>query len=119
MDVDVEEELYETGNGGDLDDDGDDARYFGDTKREVILERLCVLLGDDGTEKADEGEMKYVLLHIGDTMDPYDVKFLKEPHDWVDPAPNTAKEEPTFDKVDRPGGWSSFSFFPVFFAPRA
>ena len=55
-----------------------------------------------------------MLLHDGDTMNPDEVKVPKAPDDWVEPAPNTAKGEPTFDKVDNPGGWSSFSCRPLF-----
>ena len=32
-----------------------------------------------------------VLLCVGETVDPDEVKFHKAPDDWVDPAPNTAK----------------------------
>ena len=52
IDIDVEEELKERGNCGDLDDYGDDARYFNNTMREVKLERSRVLLGDGGIEQA-------------------------------------------------------------------
>ena len=37
-------------------------------------------------------------------MDPDEVKFHKAPDDWVDPATNTAKGWPNFDKLDNPGG---------------
>ena len=94
MDIDVEEELNERVNGGDLDDVSDNARYFGDTMREIILERPRVLLGADGIEKANEGGMNFVLLNFGKNMDPYEVKVPKAPYDWVDPAPNTSKGEP-------------------------
>ena len=47
-------------------------------------------------------------------MDPDEVKFHKAPDDWVDPAPNTAKGYPTFDKLNNPGGWSGFSYCPLF-----
>ena len=30
---------------------------------------MCFLV-DDGIEQADEGGMNYVLLHVGDNMDP-------------------------------------------------
>ena len=109
MDIDVEEELNERGNSGDSDDDGDDARDFDGTMREVELERSRVLLGGDGIDQAGEGEMNSVLLHAGDTMDPDEIKFPKPPDDWVDPAPNTAKGGATFDKVYNPCGCSSFS----------
>ena len=65
----MEEELNERLNGGDLDDGGDDERYFDDTMRVYKLERSRVLLGADRIEKADEGGMKYMLLCVGNTMD--------------------------------------------------
>ena len=77
MDIDVEEELNERVNGGDLDDVSDNARYFGDTMREIILERPRVLLGADGIEKDDEGGVNFMLLHAGYTMDPDEVKVPK------------------------------------------
>ena len=55
MEMDVEEELNERVNGGDQDDDGDNARYFYDAMKEVELERSRVLLGDYGIQQADEG----------------------------------------------------------------
>ena len=72
------------------------------------------MLVDDGIEQADEGEMKYVLLCVGDNMYPDEVKAPKSPYEWVDPPPNILKGETTFDKVENPGGWSSFSQLTVF-----
>ena len=51
--IDVEEELNERVNSGDLDDDGDNARDFDDTMREVELDMSCFLLVYDGIEQAD------------------------------------------------------------------
>ena len=53
MEMYAEEELNERVNGGDSDDDGDDARDFKNIMRDVKLERSRVLLVDDGIEKAD------------------------------------------------------------------
>ena len=72
------------------------------------------MLGDDGIEKTDEEDMNSVLIHVGYTMKPYEVKVLKAPDDWVEHDPKTAKGEPTFDKLDNPGGWSSFSYRLIF-----
>ena len=82
--------------------------------KEVKLDSSFVFLGDDVMEQADEGEMKSALLRVGDTMKPDEVKVPKAPYVWVEPPPKTAKGEPTFDKVYNPGGWSSFSYRPVF-----
>ena len=48
--------------------------------------------------------MKFVLIHIGDTMDPYEVKFHKATYDCVDPDSKKSKVQPEFDKVDNLGG---------------
>ena len=110
VEFDVEEKLNESGNGGGLDDDCDGTRDFDNTLRKVKLERSRVLLGDYGIEQTDKGYMKSVLLHVGDNMDPYEVKVPKSPSpdNWVDPFPNTSKGGLTFDKVDNPGGCISF-----------
>ena len=55
-----------------------------------------------------------MLLCVGDTVEPDEVKVLKYPDEWVDPDNNTSKEEPPFNKVDSPYRQSSFSFSPVF-----
>ena len=68
------------------------------------MERLRVLLGDEGIEKSDKVGMNSVLIHARSNMDPDDIKLHKAPYDWVDPAPNTSKGWPKFDKVDNPGG---------------
>ena len=72
-----------------MDNGGDDSIYFDNTMREVKLERSLVLLGADGIDQSDEGGVNSMLLHVGDTMDPYEVKVPKSPYDWVDPDPNT------------------------------
>ena len=86
MDIYMEEELNERVNCGDLDDGGENARYSFNTMREVELDISHVLLGADGIEQADEGGVKSVLLNVGDTIDPDEVKVFKAPYDWVDPS---------------------------------
>ena len=58
--------------------------------------------------------MNYMLLRVGDTFDPDEVKIPKAPYDWVGPDPNTSSGEPNFDLVDNPGICSSLSCHPVF-----
>ena len=58
--------------------------------------------------------MNYALIHVGDTMEPNEVKIYKSLDDWFDPHPDTALGGPSFDKVDNPDKWSSFSYSPVF-----
>ena len=108
VDIDVEEELNERGNGGDLYDDGENAREFDDTMRGVELKRSRVLLGYYGIDQADGGDMESMLLHVGETMNHYEVNTHKAPYYWVDLDTNTSKGDPTFDKVDNPCGQSSF-----------
>ena len=46
-------------------DDGGYVRYFENEMSEIELDRLHVLLGNEGIEKSDKGEMNSVLLHVG------------------------------------------------------
>ena len=66
------------------------------------------MLVDYSIDKADEKGMKYVLIRVGDTIDPDEVKVSKSPDDWVDPTPNTSKGLPNFYKVYKPVGWIVF-----------
>ena len=72
--------------------------------RGVELERPHVLLGYDRIDKTDGVDMNSMLINVGETMEPEEVKVPKAPYDWVDPAPKTAKGEPTFNEVDNPYG---------------
>ena len=54
--------------------------------------------------------MKFGLIHVGDTMYPYKIKSPEAPYEWVEPALNTEKGEPNFDKVENTGIWSSFYY---------
>ena len=75
-------------NGCDSDDDGYYAIDFGNTMREVELERSLVLLLYDRIYKADEGGVNSVFICVGYTMDPDEVNFPIPPYEWVNPAPN-------------------------------
>ena len=77
LEIDVEEELNQRGDGGNLDDDGDNVRDFDYTMREVKLKRSHFVLVDYGIEKDGEGQMKSMLIHVGYTMDPDEVKVPK------------------------------------------
>ena len=77
VDIDVQEELNQRGNGEDSDNVGDNARDSEDTMREIEQEKSRVLLGDDSIEKSGEGGMKSGLLRVGDTMDQNEVKVPK------------------------------------------
>ena len=104
----VYEELNDKGVGGDLNDYGDDERYLDNKMREVELQISRVLLGYDGIYQDDEGCMNSMLLNVGETMEPDEVKFPKPPNYWVDPSPNTAKGDPILNKVNNTGRWSIF-----------
>ena len=114
MDNDEEEENNESVTHRNSDDDGEYSRDFDDTMRVVKLERSRVLLGYDGIDQAGEEEMKYVLLCVADNLEPDEVKVPKAPYEWVEPDLNKEKGEPTFDKVDNRGRWSSISHRPIF-----
>ena len=57
----------------------------------VKIGEVTYFLVDYGIEQSDEGGVKYVLLHAGDTMDPDELKFPKATYERVDPAPIIAK----------------------------
>ena len=65
-------------------------------------------------EQDKEGDMNYMLIHVGNTMDPDGVKVAKSPDEWVHPPPKTEKGGATVDQVENPGRWSSFSYCPIF-----
>ena len=70
--------------------------------------------GDDGIDKYDEGGVKYLLLRVGGTMDPYEFKVIKAPDDWIEISTNTEEVGYTFYHMDNPVVYSSFSCRPVF-----
>ena len=55
-------------------------------------------------------EENYVILQVGDTVNPDLVKTHKVPYDWVNPTISERKGETHFSKVDNPSIWSGFSF---------
>ena len=63
-------------------------------------------------------EENYVILQVGDTVNPDLVKTYKVPYDWVNPTISERKGETHFSKVDNPSIWSGFSFQPMFESGR-
>ena len=100
----LEDKINESGNSGDLDDDGDSTIDVDDIIKEVELERSHVLLGYDGIEQVEGGEMNSVLNNIGRTVYLDEVKVTEAQDDWFKPTPKTAMGGTNFDKVDNPGG---------------
>ena len=77
MDIGVEKELNQRGYFDDFYYDGNNARRSINTIRDVELERSRVLLGYVRIYQADYGDITSVFIHIGDNMDPYEVKYPK------------------------------------------
>ena len=46
----------------------------------------------------------------GDIESMHAIKIPGAPEDWSHPAAKTEQGEPSFENVDNPGGWSSFTF---------
>ena len=47
-------------------------------------------------------------------VNPENLQIHYVPDDWEDRSPAVEKDEPSFESIDNPGDWSSFSFRPVF-----
>ena len=78
----MEEELDKRRNCEDS-DDGDNARDFDNTMKEVEMERPSVFLGENWIDKSDKGEINSVLINVGDTMDSDEVMLPKSSYGWV------------------------------------
>ena len=77
LEIDDQEELNDRENGGYSYEDGDYAQFFDNTMRQFDFKRMNILLGVDSIDDSIEGWMNYALLHVGDTMDPNEVKIYK------------------------------------------
>jgi hypothetical protein len=111
----VLEEAAELGDGGDSDQEGDDARdhdvafLASNLERMSLLEESaavedtadnCVVLAGGGVLSAAAVNP---IIHIPDT-----------PTDWEPPSQKIEQGEPNFAEVDNPGDWSRFVFRPEF-----
>eukprot|EP00957_Ditylum_brightwellii_P087521 6662793-Ditylum_brightwellii.AAC.1 len=77
-------------------------------------DRRSYLVDDDEIDTEKDRDGSCVLLKVGDTVDSDCVRTPSVPHNLMDPASNKKWSEPDFDEVNNPGGWSSYSFKPMF-----
>ena len=118
---DVLEELNEVGCGSDSDDDGDAAEALNDAFLEAERARTGIesyTNSNEDIEVVSGDSVSNSVLLGGNNDEEEELNFPKPPSDWVDPEPNTNKDEPIFRSVDNPGKWSSFSFRPTFKGAR-
>jgi hypothetical protein len=113
----VLEEAAELGDGGDSDQDGDDARDHDVALTASNLERMSLLEEADAVEDTDDNCVVLArgggLLAAGaDT--PVVINIPDTPSDWEPPSQKTEQGEPDFLEVDNPGDWSRFVFRPEF-----
>jgi hypothetical protein len=117
-DVDVNE----VGNSGTSDAAGDGYKCvvsFKDGMKEVELDRYCFHANEiEGGVEVDDNnafvcEMMNNNVQSRLCRTPPGWSPPYTPNDWS-PMVNTNKREPLFEDVDNPGGWSSYTFRPMF-----
>jgi hypothetical protein len=92
---------------------------FKDGMKEVELEHLCFDVNEikSGVEVDDNDafmcEVKDINVQSGLYGAPLGWSPPYAPNDWS-PTVNTNKGKPLFENVDNPGGWSSYTFRPMF-----
>ena len=114
---DVLEELNEVGYGSDSDDDGDAAEALNEAFAEAESDRSGIKSytnGNEDIEAVSGDSVSNSVLLGGNNDEEEELNFPKPPSNWVDPEPNTNKNEPIFRSVDNPGKWSSFCFRATF-----
>ncbi len=115
-------DVNKIGDGGTSVAEGDGYKYvvsFKDGMKEMELECLCFDANEieSGVEVDDNDA--FVCEVTDDTVQS---RLYRAPPGWSPPyAPadwtptlNTSKGEPLFENVDNPGGWSSYTFRPMF-----
>ena len=114
IDSDVQEDYDEVGDGGDSDEECDDAAVHLEASEEVQLERLGgVVISENEASVVEDNDHTAILLTRETAEAGY--RLPTTPADWKAPAPKVDKGEPaTFEQVDNPGNWTDFTFRPVF-----
>ena len=127
-DVDVvvllnQQDEIEVGDGGDSDIDGDGenvVQSFIDSMVEVELEREKGYIIEREVECDDNTAVEGDTTMVSNDDKP---QLWGAPPNWIPPqvppnwrpsSPNIELGEPSFDKVDNPGGWSAYTYQPVF-----
>ena len=77
--------------------------------------RMLSMTDNDSNQDVVDSVKNMVILSSGtEKFNPEQLKIHCVPDDWEDPPAKTEKKEPEFKEIDNPGGWSSFSFRPVY-----
>ncbi len=93
--------------------------HFKDTMKEVELECLCFDANEIESGYEVDKNDSFVCEVTDDSVQsrlygaPPGWSPPFAPNDWS-PTVNTNKGEPLFEDVDNPGGWSSYTFRPMF-----
>ena len=112
---DVSEENRETGAGYDSNEDANEVQDIDDEMHMATLFKMLAVTEQESNDDIEVSDRNMVELQGKIPNDlPENVKIHCVPEDWVNPAPNTEKNEPPFDSIDNPGQWSSYAFRPVF-----
>jgi hypothetical protein len=110
----------EIGDGGTSDAEGDGYKCvvsFKNGMKEVELERLCFDANEieSGVEVDDNDAFMCEVMNDSVQSRLYGAPpGWSPPHAHCTPMVNTNKGEPLFEDVDNPGGWSSYTFRPMF-----
>ena len=112
--VDILGDMQETSNA-----DNSDNKYLyvydrDDELRWVEQSRIAYILEGNGLDQVGYDEDNFVLLKVGDTVNPEFFNTPIVPEDWFDPPNGERKAEPLFSEVDNPCGWGSYYFYPTF-----
>ena len=113
----VDEEAKEEGDGGDSDEEGEDAEVHDAALEEVLLQRTAeVVAGEDDDQLVDDNDKTAVMLHRGaiTSVEARCLELPGPPKDWVPPPTKIAFGKPGFEYVDNPGEWSEFTYRPEF-----
>jgi len=112
---DIFEDNGELGNGCDSDEDCDEVVELDDSATLASQFRMLSMTDNDSNQDVVDSVKNMVILSSGtEKFNPEQLKIHCVPDDWEDPPAKTEKKEPEFKEIDNPGGWSSFSFRPVY-----
>ena len=104
---DAREEAKEAGDGGNSDVEADDC-YDHD---EAMVSDQAERNEEEGNMLVvDDNDRTLVVLSQGDIELMHEIKIPGAPDNWSHPAAKTDQGEPSFENVDNPGGWLSFTF---------
>ena len=109
----AQQDADEEGDGGDSDEECEDADIHHDAMLEAARDRLQAQAAfDDDADIVADNDENAVLLLRGQVRDGYTLRIPTTPPNWHPHPPKP--DQPPFADVDNPGGWSEFTFQPTF-----